>query len=103
MIIPISILISSGHDADLWVVRGIAIGGMWSTFSPLNANSDDLASYFLRNSTAWLHSAVGCVCHLREYDFLSPVCRIVYTRAGVDTIQNSSPVTYCGDWYGTIS
>jgi len=25
----ISVLVSVGHDADLWVVRGIAIGGVW--------------------------------------------------------------------------
>ncbi|SRR6266404_1694389 len=30
MINPISILVSAGHRADLWVVRGIAIGGMQS-------------------------------------------------------------------------
>ncbi len=28
MIMPISTLVSAGHHADLWVVRGIAIGGM---------------------------------------------------------------------------
>ena len=27
-ITPISILVSAGHRAELWVVRGIAIGGM---------------------------------------------------------------------------
>ena len=31
---PISILISAGHPADLWVVRGIAIGGPWPFFPP---------------------------------------------------------------------
>jgi hypothetical protein len=31
-ITPISILVSAGHRAELWVVRGIAIGGMCLTF-----------------------------------------------------------------------
>jgi hypothetical protein len=31
---PISILVSAGHSADRWVVRGIAIGGIQLTFSP---------------------------------------------------------------------
>ena len=29
-----SILVSAGHSADIWVVRGIAIGGVWP-FYPL--------------------------------------------------------------------
>lgn len=31
---PISILVSVGHSADPWVVRGIAIGGIQLAFSP---------------------------------------------------------------------
>jgi hypothetical protein len=42
VIIPISILISAGHSADLWVVRGIAIGGVWPFLPPQNFNSDDV-------------------------------------------------------------
>ena len=30
---PISILVSAGHSADRWVVRGIAIGGAQLAFS----------------------------------------------------------------------
>ena len=67
-------------------------------FPPPNYNSDDPASYVLRNSTAWLHPAVRCVCHECEYDNLFPFRRNVYTREGVDSIQTGSPVIYCHDW-----
>ena len=31
---PLSILVSAGHSADRWVVRGIAIGGIQLPFFP---------------------------------------------------------------------
>ena len=68
MIIPISILISAGHRADLWAVRGIAIGCMWLAFLFRNVNSKHDISHLLRSFTPRIHPAVGCIYHECWYD-----------------------------------
>ena len=93
---PISIVIALGHDPDIWVIRGIAVGGAWSA-SFWGSDTDEVTSHCIRGVSPWIYPAIGCVCNECKYALHSQLNEKFTIVAGADNIQSGHPGIHCGN------